>query len=141
MVSRLKCIYQNFKEKSVQEKVFINILCLSIFLPIVLIAQIIIYSYPIINIITWLVLLLTSSVVLYIYVNIKNHNLIHLIYYSVCIFILLPFGWTLSALESPFPLAFAFIALIAVCNFFENKTRIFFVLGIIGVMITLLFLQ
>lgn len=127
-----------FESKPVSQRIFSVILMGGIIVSLVLIAEIILLGYPLFHTITWIVLFAVSAGSLHYYSKNQYIETIHTIYFLILIYGLLPFGWTLSDLRSYFPIIYAFLALISICNLFSGKKRIFFVVSDILVVIVML---
>ena len=130
-----------FKNKPVNDKMFIYILASTMLLSIILIIEIIVLKYPLQHTITWIFAIILSGVSLYFFYLNKYMTAIKGIFFVIMIFAILPYGWSLSDVRSPFPLAYAFVILIAQCNLLTGKLRISLNIGLVIVTITMLFLD
>ena len=129
------------KEKRIVDKMFIYILIAAIVISLLLIIEIIVLGYPLHHMVTWIGAIILSGVSLYLYYLNRFVNIIKATFFVLMTFLVLPYGWLLSDIRSPFPLAYAFIILISVINLLEGRLRIILTIGITLVVTGMLILN
>lgn len=133
-----------FSKKELQDpmtRIFVIILCISVLAPVILIIETIVLGYPFHHNLKWMLTLVISLTLFFLYRNPELRKVIHHGYFITMICIILPLSWFYSGLNNHFTLAYVFIILIAISYFYVGRVRILYILMLAIVSLSMLTLE
>ncbi len=130
-----------FKDYSLDEKIFCYALFFMVFLSTFSILGNIIIGYDFIVNYKWICLIIVSLIAIKYSLRKKYLNYFQIIMSSLVIFIFLPNGWITAGGSNNFTLAYGLLICMCICFILKGKTRLFFVISEIIVIILLVYLE
>jgi len=124
-----------------QNKIFDVVLYVITCVSIVSIIGNLLTGFPLSVNIKWLILIITSSIYLFVRSRGKKTDHLKFLFYTLIVFVIIPYGWFDSGGSNNNSIAYIFIAMICISFIFTGKERLFLAGGLIGAFIVLYSLE
>ncbi len=132
-----KIIRSYLRQFPFDEQIFVILMFFMAILSTLLIIENILIKYPFEANYKWFSVLALSLFVIVFSLKRQQFHMIKVIVFTSLVFILLPFGWISAGLNNSYTIAYSFLILICIAFFFTGKERLFFMIGELAVILTM----